>query len=138
MSKQLRATGATTTLKAAVERAKIIMTFEQHTSVAAAQPQPTDEFCQLQQQITELTAQVAALSTQQPRLRTPAFVDPRAKCCFLCNKVGHLQYSCPGSKILLYLWSARPWMENLPTGKRIGGDCLGQWSSSSVSPLWPQ
>ena len=53
VSKQLRATGATTTLKIAVERAKIIMTVEQQAAVAATQPQPTNEFLQLQQQITE-------------------------------------------------------------------------------------
>ena len=40
VSKQLPATGATNTLKTAVERAKIIMTVEQHTTVATAQPQP--------------------------------------------------------------------------------------------------
>ena len=31
------------------------------------------------------------------------------------------------------MWTARPWLENLPTGKRPGGDCLGQQSSLSVS-----
>ena len=92
VSKQLCATGATTTLKTAVEQAKIMMTVEQHTPVAAAQSQPSNEFHQLQQQISELTAQVAALSTQQSRPRTTSFVAPRSKCCFLCNKVGHLQY----------------------------------------------
>ena len=40
----------------------------------------------------------------------------------------------PGPKILFYMWTARPWLENLPTGKRPGGDCLGQQSSLSVSP----
>jgi len=80
VSKQLRATN---TLKAAVERAKIIMIIEEHTRC------PINEIHQLQQQITELTAQVAALSTQQSCPRPPAIVDPRAKRCFLCNKVGH-------------------------------------------------
>jgi len=53
VSKQLRATGATDTLKTAVERAKIPMTIKQHAPanpVAAAQPtKPTTEFLQLQQ-----------------------------------------------------------------------------------------
>ena len=44
VSKQLRATRATTILKTAVKRAKIIMTVEQHTPVAAAQSQPSNEF----------------------------------------------------------------------------------------------
>lgn len=68
VSKQFRATGATDTLKTALERAKILMTIEQHTPanpVAAAQTKPTTEFLQLQQQITELTAQMAALTTCQ-------------------------------------------------------------------------
>lgn len=99
VSKQLRATGATDTLKTALERAKILMTVEQHTPVnpvAAAQPKPTTEFHQLQQQITELTAQVAALTTRQASPRTPpAFRQNRPTRCFICNRVGHLQYNCP-------------------------------------------
>ena len=74
VSKQLRAMGATDTLKTALERAKILMTVEQHTPVnpvAAAQPKLTTEFHQLQQQITELTAQVVALTTRQASPRTP-------------------------------------------------------------------
>jgi len=47
---------------AAVEQAKINMTVEQHTPVAAALSKPTNK---VQQQITELTVQVAALSSQQ-------------------------------------------------------------------------
>ena len=99
VSKQLRATGATDTLKTALERAKILMTVEQHTPVnpvATAQPKPTTEFHQLQQQITELTAQVAALTTRQASPRTPpAFRENRPTRCFICNRVGHLQYNCP-------------------------------------------
>ena len=99
VSKQLRATGATDTLKTALERAKILMTVEQHNPanpVATAQPKPTTEFRQLQQQITELTAQVAALTTRQASPRTPPAVrENRPTRCFICNRVGHLQYNCP-------------------------------------------
>ena len=61
-------------LKTAVEHAKILMTVEQHTPVnpiAAALLKPTSELLQLQHQITELTSQVAALTTRQARPRTP-------------------------------------------------------------------
>jgi len=95
VSKQLRSTGAAINLKTAVEQTKVIMTIEQQIPVTAAQSQPTNKFHQLQQQITELTAQVAALTTQQSRPRSTSLVDPRAKRCLLCNKVGHLQYNCP-------------------------------------------
>ena len=99
VSKQLRATGATDTLKTAIERAKIIMTVEQHTPVnpvATAQQTPTSEFHELQQQISELTAQVAALTTRQTSSRiAPAFRQNRPPRCFICNRAGHLQYNCP-------------------------------------------
>ena len=58
ISKQLRATGITRTLMETVERAKILMTIEQHalaTLVAAAQVMST-ELLQLQQQVTDLSA----------------------------------------------------------------------------------
>ena len=51
VSKQLRATGATTTLTDAVERAKLLMTIEYHSEAAAiTTKQPSNsEFLQLQQ-----------------------------------------------------------------------------------------
>ena len=73
VSKQLRATGATDTLKTAVERAKILMTIEQEAPanpVAAAQPtKPTTEFLQLQQQITDLMAKWLLSLPVEPILR---------------------------------------------------------------------
>jgi len=84
VSKQLCATGATNTLKTAVE---ILMTVAHHTPVnrfAAVQPtKPTTEFIQLQQKITELTAQVAALIVRQstPRI-PPTYAESRPKRCF--------------------------------------------------------
>ena len=69
------------------------MAVEQHTLVnlvAVAQTRPTNELFQLQQQVTELTAQMAALSTCQARPRTPpTFTSSRPKQCFICNRVGH-------------------------------------------------
>ena len=50
--------------------------------------------------------------------------------------LAHLQYNCPthqDPKFCFYMWTARPWLENLPTGKWPGGDCLGQQSSPLVS-----
>ena len=65
VSKQLRATGATSTLAGAVERAKLLMTIDHHGETAAiTTKQP--EFLQLQQQLTDLSEQVAALSLHQP------------------------------------------------------------------------
>ena len=97
VSKQLRAAGVKT-LPEAVERAKVLMTVEQHplaAPVAAAQPKPT-ELLQLQQQISELSAQVAALTTQQSvNRKSQPLGDGRPKRCFICNKLGHLQYNCP-------------------------------------------
>ena len=59
VSKQLQATGVMGMLNTVVERAKTLMTVEQHTPVnpiATVQTKPTYELLQLQQQITVLTA----------------------------------------------------------------------------------
>jgi len=121
-----------------VEQAKIIMTIEKHTPVAAAQSQPTNEIHQLHQQITELTAQVAALSTQQSRPRPPAIVDPRAKRCFLCNKVGHLQYSCPTTrqdpKFCFTCGQQGHGWRTCPQGNGQGATAWGSSRPPSVSP----
>ena len=91
VSKQLRATGATSTLAGTVERAKLLMTIEHHGETAAiTAKQP--EFLQLQQQLTDLSEQVAALSLRQPKI-PQGHVGVRR--CFICNKAGHLQNACP-------------------------------------------
>lgn len=86
VSKQLRAAGVKT-LPEAVERAKVLMTVEQHPSaapVAAAQPKLT-ELLQLQKQISELSAQVAALTTQQAfNRKSQPLGDGRPTRCFIC------------------------------------------------------
>ena len=95
VSKQLHPMGATDSLKTAVECAKVLMTVEQHSdATAAVKMQYASEFHQLQQQLTTLTEQVAALSVAQPSV-SPGTLRKR---CFLCNRVGHLQYSCPNQQ----------------------------------------
>jgi len=49
---------------------------------------------QLQQQLTTLTEQVAALSVAPPNT-SPGTARKR---CFLCNRVGHLQYNRPNQR----------------------------------------
>ena len=91
VSKQLRAMGATATLAVAMQRARLLMTIEDQGETAAiSTKQPSaNEFLQLQQQLSDLSEQVAALSLHQPG--KPQCVQR----CFLCNKVGHLQYAYP-------------------------------------------
>lgn len=71
------------------------MTVEQHSvaaPIAAAQPKPS-ELAKLQQQITNLSVQVSALTTQQMvNKKSQPFGESRPKKCFICNKVGQLQY----------------------------------------------
>ena len=95
VSKQLRAMGVTNTLSEAVERAKLIMTVENHSQAAAVSTKPTStgDIQQLQQQLTVLSEQVAALSIQRPA-QPQGWREPRKRC-FLCNRVGHLQRNCP-------------------------------------------
>ena len=94
ISKQLRATGAMTTLTVAMQWARLLMTIEDQGETAAiSTKQPSaNEFLQLQQQLSDLSEQVAALSLHQPGK------PQRVRRCFLCNKVGHLQYACPTQK----------------------------------------
>ena len=92
ISKQLRASGVTI-LPQAVERANILMTVEEHsleTPVAAAQPKPT-ELLQLQQQVSDLSVQVAALTIQRTASR-PSQVsgESRSSRCYTCKNAGHL------------------------------------------------
>ena len=95
ISKQLCTTGVTNTLGDAVERAKLIMAVDHHSQAAAVCPKQTStgDIQQLQQQLTALSEQVAALSIQHPaQPREPR--KPRKRC-FLCNRTGHFQRNCP-------------------------------------------
>ena len=92
ISKQLHATGVTNMLGDAVERAKLIMAVDHHSQAAVVCPKQTStgDIQQLQQQLTALSEQVAALSIQHPAQPR----EPRKRC-FLCNKMGHFQRNCP-------------------------------------------
>ena len=91
ISKQLRATGAKTTLTIAMQRARLLVTIEDQGETAAmSTKQPSaNEFLQLQQQLSDLSEQMASLSLHQPGK------PQRVGRCFLCNKVDHLQYASP-------------------------------------------
>ena len=132
ISKQLRANGVTT-LPQAVKRAKILMTVEEHsleTPVAAAQPKPT-ELLQLQQQVSDQSTQVAAL-TMQRTVSRPLQVsgESRANRCYICKKVGHLKYNFPSRWDRRYCFTCgqqgHGW-RNCPQGNAQG---MAAWGSS--------
>ena len=83
-----------------VERARLLMTIDNHNSlqsVAAtgttmAETKPQDGMPQLRDQIEVLTQQVAALAMQK---LTNSRNRPGLVWCFNCNGLGHLQWSCP-------------------------------------------
>ena len=83
VGRQLRAIGETTNLDKVIERARILMTMDQQEQ-AAMVTEKDKEVQQLQEQITELTQQVAALTTHKQVVR-----------CFSCNKEGHVRRDCP-------------------------------------------
>lgn len=64
VNRQLRAIGEITTIEAAVSRARLLMTIEDHGQVAAVAETPSDAE-QLRKQVAALTEQVALLSASQ-------------------------------------------------------------------------
>ena len=132
ISKQLRASGVTT-LPQAVDRAKILMTVEEHSLqalIAAAQPKPT-ELLQLQQQVSDLSTQVATLTMQWAVSRTSqAPGQSRPNRCYICNKVGHLKCNFPSHWGRRYCFTCgqqgHVW-RNCPQGNAKGA---AAWGSS--------
>ena len=81
VGRQLRASGEIKTLEAAIERARLLMTIDDHGQSAAVANEPS-EVELLQEQVALLTDQVATLSAA----RRTADSGQRGKlCCFSCN-----------------------------------------------------
>ena len=130
-SKQLRATGTATTLTDAVERAKLLMTIEHH-KVAATTKQP--EFLQLQQQLSDLSEQVAVMS-----LCTLGKYQGRGKykdALFATKQDTFSMLVLPNVPDKMHDDALNATnLEKLSTGKRERGGCMGQQpSQQSLSP----
>ena len=92
ISTQLRATGDTKKLDDTVERARLLMSISPQAPVAAVESD-LGEVQQLRDQITELTEQVAALTTQRPTSQRKSSIR-----CFNCDGIGHIQRDCPSPR----------------------------------------
>ena len=88
ISKQIRAAGETKALDKAVERARLLMTIEWEQIATAA----VTEVQELKDQISQLTEQVAVLTTAR---NVPKHNTVTNKRCFNCRGFGHLQRDCP-------------------------------------------
>ena len=143
ISRQLRATGEAKELRKVVERARLLMTIDNYSSLhsvaatgtAVAETEPQDGMSQLRDQIEVLTQQVAALATQKSTNSRNRHGPVR---CFNCNGLGHLQRNCPSPLI-----QSRPSQFGRGCFKcgqpgHIQKECPRQGNGEGVSGLGPR
>ena len=93
VSRQLRATGETQTLDAAIMRARLLMSIDDHEQTAPI-TDSSSEIQSLKKQVAHLTEQIAMIL--MPALQpTASDTQYRGMRCFNCNRKRHLQYECP-------------------------------------------
>lgn len=93
ISKPIRASSDVKSLNQATEQARLLMVVEVDSPSPAAEVNDNTAYSQLQElkgQITELTEQVAMLSTQQRSPHSRSTVT-----CDNCGEIGHMQHEYP-------------------------------------------
>ena len=93
ISRQLRATGETKKLETAVVRARLLMTIEDRSNVAAISKKgpSSSEVEMLQEQVAALTEQVATLATRS----SGGQQQREQRRCYGCRQTGHTWRDCP-------------------------------------------
>ena len=87
ISKQLRATGNTTSMDSVLERARLLIMTEDPPERAAVVTESSSKALLIKEQLAELTEQVALLTSSRER-QQPAVH------CFYCNQPVHVQHQC--------------------------------------------